>query len=55
MGGGLNPSLAGTTSPTMPKHWRLELPKTGLNPSLAGTTSPTSGEFTDYEIVGAKS
>ena len=40
---GLNPSLAGTTSPTALPRLRLAA-NTRLNPSLAGTTSPTGGK-----------
>jgi len=36
----LNPSLAGTTSPTTTERAESYL-STRLNPSLAGTTSPT--------------
>jgi len=41
----LNPSLAGTTSPTLVAGKR-NAPRcnTGLNPSLAGTTSPTTNK-----------
>ena len=36
----LNPSLAGTTSPTIMINDKIQA-AIGLNPSLAGTTSPT--------------
>ena len=37
----LNPSLAGTTSPTAAFKDKDKADKERLNPSLAGTTSPT--------------
>ena len=47
---GLNPSLAGTTSPTVDSCW-WEHQLLSLNPSLAGTTSPTSAETAKFRKV----